>query len=72
MAKQTSKVLTSITWFTGIVVSLAVAFSMTGNGALNQSIPWLSGIGNGILISIVGWIVVLTTLIGAIMAILKK
>ncbi len=73
MAKQdTSTILSMLAWFTGVVVSLAVGFSMTGTGALNQSIPYLSTVSDGLIVTAVGWIVVATTLVGAVMAILKK
>jgi len=73
MAKQQSgTVLSLLAWFTGVVVSLAVGFSLTMGGALNQSIPWLSGVGEGIIVSLVGWVVVITTLASVVMAVLKK
>ena len=59
-------------WTTGILVSLAVGFGMTENGALNQSIPWLSQIGNGMIVSIAGWTVVTLTLVSVILAIIDK
>ncbi|MEK6914682.1 MAG: hypothetical protein AABW83_03460 [Nanoarchaeota archaeon] len=59
-------------WTTGILVSLAVGFGMTENGTLNQSIPWLSQIGDGVIVSIAGWIVVILTLVSIILAIIDK
>lgn len=59
-------------WFTGVLVSLAVGFSMIENGALNQSIPKLSQIGNGVIVSIAGWIVIILTVISIILAIIHK
>lgn len=59
-------------WTTGILVSLAVGFGMTENGALNQSIPWLSEIGNGIIVSIAGWVVVILTIVSIVLAIIGK
>lgn len=73
MAKQQSgTVLGLLAWFTGVVVSLAVGFSLTAGGALNQSIPWLSAAGEGVVVSLVGWVVVITTLVSVILVILKK
>ena len=70
--KNSSSVMMFLVWFTGVVVSLAVGFSMTTGGALNASIPWLSMVGNGIIVSLVGWVVVITTLVGAVLALLNK
>lgn len=74
MAKQTggSVVVKFLAWFTGIVVSLAVGMGLI-NGILTLP-AWLGGLTNaGLWISMaVGWVVVLTTLVGAAMAILKR
>ncbi|MFH1801381.1 MAG: hypothetical protein ABH804_00915 [archaeon] len=74
MAKQQSSgsVLKLLAWFTGIVVSLAV-----GMGLINRTLilpTWLGGTSAaGLWVTwAVGWVVVLTTLIGAIMALLKR
>ena len=72
MAKQKSKILNVIAWITGVVVSLAVGFGMI-NGVLGFP-TWLGGgttIGNFIVLA-VGWIVVITTLISAVLAILEQ
>ncbi|MEN7982550.1 MAG: hypothetical protein ABFQ65_03825 [Nanoarchaeota archaeon] len=74
MAKQkkNSFVLNLIAWVTGIVVSLVVGFGMI-NGTLGLP-SWLGGssyIGYMIVV-IAGWIVVVTTLIGAVLAILQR
>lgn len=65
-------VLHLVAWFTGVVVSLVVGSAMT-EGVL--SLPWWLGgattVGAAITMAI-GWIVIVTTLIGAVMAILKK
>ena len=72
MAKKQSNILGLIAWFTGVVVSLVV-----GNGMINETLglpSWLGGtsaIGAGIAVFI-GWVVIVTTLVGAVMAILKK
>ena len=66
MAKE-GKVLNFIAWLTGVLVSLSVGFAMT-DGILGLP-AWLGG---AILAKIVGWVVVITTLISAVMAILKR
>ena len=67
MVKQSGKVLNFIAWLTGILVSLSVGFAMMA-GTL--SLPtWLGG---NVLAMIVGWIVVITTLVSAVMALLEK
>lgn len=67
MAKKKSggRVLNFIAWLTGIIVSLSVGFGMIG-GTLSLPI-WLGG---DIVAMIAGWIVVITTFIGIITAIL--
>tara|TARA_Y100000296_G_scaffold61451_1_gene71280 strand:+ start:2206 stop:2412 length:207 start_codon:yes stop_codon:yes gene_type:complete len=65
--KQTSQILNFVTWFTGVVVSLAVAFGMI-NGSL--TVPILNQV--PYLMMSVGWIVVVTTLVGAVLAVLNK
>jgi hypothetical protein len=73
MAKDTagrSNVLGFLAWFTGIVVSLVVGQAMIAEKLvlpmwLGQSAaPWIA--------VLVGWIVVITTLISAVMAIVRK
>ena len=67
MAKQGNRVLNFIAWLTGVIVSLAVGFAMIG-GTL--SLPtWLGG---QVLATIAGWVVVVTTLVSAVMAILNQ
>lgn len=66
MAKQSGKVLNFIAWLTGVLVSLSIGFAMIG-GTLTLP-TWLGG---SVLAMIVGWIVVITTVISAIMVILK-
>lgn len=61
-----------VIWLTGIIVSLAVGFAMTTNGALNQSIPWLSGLLNGAIVSAAGWIVIILTILSVVLAIIEK
>jgi hypothetical protein len=72
MAKQKSKILGVVAWITGIVVSLAVGFGLV-NGVLGLP-SWLGGgtvVGDFIVMA-VGWIVVATTLISAILAVLEQ
>jgi len=67
-----NSILSFLAWFTGVVVSLAVAFGMV-EGVLRLP-TWLGGNSTvGIwLVQAVGWIVIVTTLVGAVMAILNK
>jgi len=68
MAKQKSGVvLNFIAWLTGVLVSLSVGYAMI-EGVLTLP-TWLGG---NILAMIVGWIVVITTLVGAVLAIINK
>ncbi len=67
MAKQSGKVLNFIAWLTGVLVSLSIGFAMMG-GTLTLP-TWLGG---SVLAMIVGWVVVITTVIGAVMAILQQ
>ncbi|MFQ5531124.1 MAG: hypothetical protein ACE5ES_00755 [Candidatus Nanoarchaeia archaeon] len=72
MAKQQSSVLGLLAWVTGVVVSLVVGFGMV-NGTLVLP-SWLgggTGFGDGLVLA-VGWIVLITTIISAILAILRK
>jgi len=72
MAKQKPKVLGIVAWVTGIVVSLAVGFGLV-DGILGLP-SWLGGgtVAGDFIVMAVGWIVVATTLISAILAILEK
>jgi len=72
MAKQSSKVLNLVAWITGVVVSLVVGFGMI-NGTLGLPI-WLGGgtVGGDFFVMAVGWVVVATTLVGAVLALLKQ
>ena len=54
-----------ILWLTGIIVALAVGFGMT-SGTL--SIPWLPSA----LTVAAGWIVVILTVLGVVLAIIDK
>ncbi len=72
MAKQSSKVLNMVAWFTGVVVSLVVGFGMI-NGVLGLP-TWLGGgtTAGDFVVLAVGWIVVATTLISAVLSLLNK
>ena len=75
MAKQMSSghgVLGFLAWFTGVIVSLAVAFGLI-NGTLG--LPWWLGGASAaglFIVQAVGWIVLITTLISAVMALLRR
>ena len=70
--KNSSKVLNLTVWLTGVIVSLAVGFGMVGDGALNGGIPLLSGLANGAVVAFFGWIVIITTIVGVVLAIINK
>mgnify|MGYP001571627995 CR=1 FL=1 len=58
------KLLSFVAWLTGIIVSLAVGFAMTG-GVLSVSyIPAIVSV-------VAGWIVVITTIITLVLAIVN-
>ena len=63
MTKQGGKVLNFVAWLTGVIVSLAVGFALVG-GTL--AVPYI-----GVVNVIAGWVVVVTTIISAVMVILK-
>lgn len=73
MAKQKKpRILNVVAWITGVVVSLAVGFGLI-NGVLGLP-SWLGGgtvIGDFLVLA-VGWIVVATTLISAVLAVLEQ
>jgi len=64
MAKQSSNLLNFVAWLTGIIVSLAVGFGLV-SGTL--SVPYI-----GVVNQIAGWIVVVTTVLSAVLALLKQ
>jgi len=64
MAKKGSKVLNFIAWLTGVLVSLAVGFGMIDKVLYIKWIP-------EIITVIAGWIVVVITVIGVILAIIQ-
>lgn len=66
----TSAVLSFLAWLTGVVVSLVV-----GNGMINKTLvlpTWLGQNAAPWIAVLVGWIVIVTTLVSAVMAILRK
>ena len=64
MAKrQAWKLLSFVTWLAGVVVSLSVGFAMIG-GTL--TLPWW--LGGSVLAVIAGWVVVISTLLSAVLA----
>jgi hypothetical protein len=65
MAKNgMSKLVTFVAWLTGVIVSLAVGFGLI-DGVL--AVPYI-----GMVNAIAGWIVVVVTIVGAIMAVAGK
>ena len=72
MAKKQSQALGNvvafIAWLTGVIVSLSVGFALI-DGTLGLP-NWLGG-GIGVPVA-AGWIVVLTTIVGVILAITNK
>lgn len=68
MAKKSSssglsKLVSFVAWLTGVIVALAVGFALTG-GTL--SVPYL-----GIVNVIAGWIVIIATVLGVVLAIIE-
>ncbi len=58
-----------VAWLTGILVSLAVGFGMVG-GTL--TIPYLSTVANGVIVTTAGYIVVILALLGVVLKIIDK
>ena len=71
MAKKmlVPKVLNFVAWMTGVLVSLAVGFAMTGGGL---TVPWIDSLGAGVVTIVAGWIVIIATLVGVVLAVLKQ
>ena len=67
--KSFAKLVHIIGWLTGIIVALAVGFGMADRAL---TIPWLTSIGLGFLVVAAGWIVVILTIVGAVMAIIDS
>lgn len=68
MAKKTGNVLTKaislVAWLIGVIVSLAVGFALIG-GTL--AVPLL-----GVVNEVAGWIVIVATLLGVVLAIIDS
>ena len=58
------KLLSFVAWLTGIIVSLAVGFALIGG---DLYVPWI-----GIINVIAGWVVVITTILSVLLAIVHK
>ena len=69
VGKKVKGALNFVAWLTGVIVSLAVGFAMIGE---TLTIPWLDAVGATIVTVICGWVVVVTTLVSAALAILKQ
>jgi hypothetical protein len=65
MGKKVKNLLGFVAWLTGVLVSLAVGFAMTG-GTL--TVPWLPSV----VTAVAGWVVVITTLLSAVLALMKQ
>ena len=65
VGKKVKSLLNFVAWLTGIIVSLAVGFAMI-DGVL--SVRWIPEI----VTVVAGWIVVVTTLLSAGLALLQK
>jgi hypothetical protein len=65
MGKKVKGLLNFVAWLTGVLVSLAVGFAMTGS---TLTVPWLPSI----VTVVAGWIVVITTLVSVVLAVLKQ
>jgi len=68
MAKrQSGRFLNFIAWLTGVLVSLAVGFGMVGTNP-TLVIPWIPMV----ITQIAGWVVIVTTIVSVVMAILTQ
>ncbi|MDP2628363.1 MAG: hypothetical protein Q8P15_00505 [Nanoarchaeota archaeon] len=66
MAKrQSGMVLNFVAWLTGVLVSLAVGFGLTDGVLYVKWIPL-------VVTQVAGWIVVITTLVSVVLAIIQK
>lgn len=72
VVKQSGKTLHFLAWFTGVVVSLVIGSAMTEKVL---TFPWWLGgattTGLGLTV-VIGWIVIVTTLISAVLAIIRE
>jgi len=60
-------VLNLIAWLTGVLVSLSV-----GYGMINRVLSLPSWLGGDMVAWVVGWVVVVTTIVSAVMAIIQR
>lgn len=67
MAKETSTLLNLVIWLTGVIVSLSVGFAM-----IDKLLTLPTWLGGTIVAQIAGWIVVITTLLSVILALIKQ
>ncbi|MEA3329379.1 MAG: hypothetical protein U9Q06_01415 [Nanoarchaeota archaeon] len=69
MAKKSkgllSKVISLVAWLTGVIVALAVGFALTGEVLTIPTIP-------GIITVVAGWIVIVATILGVILALIDS
>jgi hypothetical protein len=65
MGKKVKGLLSFVAWLTGVLVSLAVGFAMTGSTLTIPGLP-------SIITVVAGWIVVITTLVSVVLAVLKQ
>ena len=70
MVKQGKNILKLVAWFTGVVVSLVVGYGMIEKVL---RLPWwLGGEAAPEIAVIVGWIVIVTTLIGVLLTLIRR
>ncbi len=74
MAKKggLQKVIAFVAWLTGVIVALAVGFSMTNAGEVSGALTLPSYLGGAAVAMVAGWIVVLTTAVGVVLAIIHS
>lgn len=75
--KKVKNLLSFIAWITGILVSLAVGFAMTGATCIvvagQTTCTGLTVLWIPLLVTkVAGWIVVITTVISAVLALMKQ
>ena len=66
-----SKLVAFVAWLTGVIVALAVGFSLaSSSGALAQTFP--SYLGGATVAMVAGWIVIILTLISILLTMIDK
>jgi hypothetical protein len=65
VGKKVKSLLNFVMWLTGVIVSLAVGFALADGVLYVRWIP-------EIVTQVSGWIVILTTLLSAVLVLLKK